>query len=232
MLSVQAGEKVAVVNGRLQIGSVLVDTYRIDRQLNGGKNAWVFAGEHRFYGPCVVKVLKIRAPRKALTYGLSEASRLAQAKSPWVATAFDAGLIDGIFYLSMAFIEGETLDEILKQELSPKRRLALGRQYLTALLSTDNVLHADPHAGNVIVAPSWKDDIDSPQLTLIDFGHGWPLVRRRVSEHRDRAVRGVMKQILCSVPGCPSGLLNSGRHISLKRYGKILRKLEPKYNES
>lgn len=234
MLTVQVANSIAVVGGRLQVGSLLCDTYRIDRQLKGGRNAWVFAGEHRYYGPCVVKVLKGSGSgwRRRFTNGLSEVSRLAQAKSPWVATAFDAGSNGDIFYFSMAFIEGETLGELLKHKLTHRRRWALGQQYLAALLSTNDVVHADPHAGNVIVAPNWQDDIESPQLTLIDFGHGWPLVRRRVKEHRDKAVRGVMKKILRELPGYPRNLLNSGRYVSLKRYEKMLRALKPKDNEA
>lgn len=232
MLNVRVDEgRFAIVDGILTFEKCAARNYVLKRQLASGANGWVYAGEHINYGPCVVKVMRGRGPswQARFTEGISEVSRLASAGSPWVAKAFDANFDGDNFYYSMKFVEGETLKDVLKQELSPRQRWRLGTQYVCALLNTRSVLHADPHAGNVIVAPDWQAAPEEDgQLTLIDFGPGWPLVKRPIRQ-RKLAMRDVVVKIARRLPGYAQHKDTLKKpHGSIPIYIKVLGELEPK----
>lgn len=231
MLDVRVSESVAVVSGSLHLGGVKISTYELTSQLKGGANAWVFAGNHPLRGPCVVKVLKGRGENWLDRYanGMSEVQRLAKfGRSSWIAPVFDASYHGDFFYYSMALVKGETLRDVLQQKLTTSERWRLGQEYIAALFHTNDVLHADPHPGNVIVAPNWRNAApDDAQFTLIDFGPGWPLVKRSL-RHRKRVMREVMLKIVRKLPGYQRYKNEfKSPHGSLTKYMRLLELLKP-----
>ena len=97
-----------------------------------------------------------------------EARAAATVRHPNLCPVYDAGEIDGIHYLSMAFIEGRPLCDLL----STKKRLAARREAATLILKlakalnaahTSGVIHRDLKPANIMI-----DGHDEP--IIMDFG--------------------------------------------------------------
>ena len=93
-----------------------------------------------------------------------EAKAISQLNHPHICTLFDVGTQDGVDYLVMEYIEGETLAERLKKGALPlDLALEYGIQIADGLDTAHRagIVHRDLKPGNVII----KDGIK-----LLDFG--------------------------------------------------------------
>ncbi len=103
-----------------------------------------------------------------------EARIAASLGHPRIVTIYDVGESDGLFYIAMRFIDGETLGQLLRREgpLEPGRALNMIGQVAEALdfAHERGVLHRDVKPANVLVEAG-------EQMTLTDFGIA------RASEH-------------------------------------------------
>jgi len=107
---------------------------------------------------------------------IREAKAAAGIRHPNICPIYDADEIEGTYYLTMAFIEGKSLDEWLKGRTTDPREAAATVQKLARALEAIHaagIVHRDIKASNVMV-----DKTGEP--ILMDFG----LARSVESEHR------------------------------------------------
>lgn len=103
----------------------------------------------------------------------TEARAISSLHHPHICTLFDVGEQDGLAFLVMEYLEGETLDDRLTRGPLPvKEMLAHALQIADALdhAHREHFVHRDLKPGNVILTPSGAK--------LLDFG----LVRRTADE--------------------------------------------------
>lgn len=102
---------------------------------------------------------------------LVEAALTAKLSHPNTVRIFDYGCSsDGIFYLAMEFLEGETLDRALtKGALGWRRVLSIGQQVARALREAHElgVVHRDLKPANVMMLSA---DDDTDHVKVLDFG--------------------------------------------------------------
>ena len=94
-----------------------------------------------------------------------EAKAISQLNHPHICTLYDIGNQDGIDYLVMEYIEGETLADRLKREpLSPREALTFAIQIAEALdeAHRHGIVHRDLKPANIVLTESG--------VKLLDFG--------------------------------------------------------------
>src|SRR5215213_3773376 len=115
--------------------------------------------------------LKLLAPEVSEQSGFRERfireSRLAaRLHHPHVVTVYDAGDADGLLYISMHYVEGTDLADVLRRDgaMEPDRALALVEQVASALDAAHEIglVHRDVKPANVL--------IDGQRAYLTDFG--------------------------------------------------------------
>ena len=97
---------------------------------------------------------------------LREAKAAAALDHPNICTVYEIGEADGKTFISMAFLEGEPLeDRIAQGPLSLKDALDIARQVAEGLQAahTKGVFHRDIKPANIIVSPEGR-------ATIMDFG--------------------------------------------------------------
>jgi serine/threonine protein kinase len=112
---------------------------------------------------------------------LREARSAAQIRSPYVCPIYEVGQVSGIFYLTMAFIEGRSLDRWIKDERhSIDEICALFRKVLLGInkAHSHNIIHRDLKPDNIMI------DADNEPI-IMDFG-----LARRVDEDISSTVAG------------------------------------------
>jgi len=118
---------------------------------------------------CALKTisLKLRDPRAAERF-IEEGQAIARlGKHPNIVQVFDAGIFENSPYIAMEFVEGETLDSIVRRRgpLPEAEVVEFGRTIALALdhAHRRGVVHRDVKPANIIV-----DTVGEPQL--LDFG--------------------------------------------------------------
>jgi hypothetical protein len=126
--------------------------------------------------PVAIKALRAQdADATVLSRFLREARSLARVEHPGVVPVYAVGREGGVYYMVMKFVEGRTLQRVLKQEapLDPDRTRTYLKDVCGALtaLHTGGLVHRDLKPGNLIVGP---DD----RITVMDLG-----IVKAVGEH-------------------------------------------------
>jgi serine/threonine protein kinase len=156
-------------------GSVLADRYLIDRKLGEGGMGEVYLAEHiRMKRKVAVKVMRAWLTKDPAAIGRfhREAENASQITHPNVAGVYDFGETDqGLVYLAMEFVEGESLTVILEREktLNHIRASDIVSQTADALAAAHSlgILHRDLKPDNVMIARSRaRTDL----VKLLDFG--------------------------------------------------------------
>jgi eukaryotic-like serine/threonine-protein kinase len=102
---------------------------------------------------------------------LVEAAMTARLSHPNTVRVLDYGSTpEGVFYLAMEYLEGETLEELLERGPLPWRRvLTMGQQISRALKEAHSlgVVHRDLKPGNIVVLAT---DDDTDHVKVLDFG--------------------------------------------------------------
>ncbi len=171
----------------------LAGRYRLDRPLGRGGMGEVWAGHDvRLRRPVAVKILRPDLARdvEARQRFEAEATAAAQLVDPHVVAIFDTGEDEGVPYIVMELLSGETLRDVLDRgPVDPARARAVADQVLAALTVAHGagIVHRDIKPGNVLRAgpDAWK---------LADFG-----IAKSLEATADLTMTGL-------VPGTPAYL--------------------------
>ena len=163
-LTLEIEDGKAIVNGLV----IEIENINLIKAFKPGANGIVFqAHEYPLDRPVAVKVWlpKKGDHRDKDEQALAEASKLAKLGHPNIVTIFRIGQLDnGLFYIIMELLPGETLKIFLKNRPELGIRFDLWYHIFNTLIyaHSKDVYHGDLHDGNII--------INEGQPKLIDFG--------------------------------------------------------------
>lgn len=153
----------------IAVGALLDGRYLLQEVLATGGMGAVFRGRDRVLErPVAVKTLH---PHLASTPHaprfIHEGETLAGLGNPNLVAVYDAGTVEGLPYLVMEYIEGESLASIIAREgpMRPETGVPLAVQICRGLAHAhaQGVVHRDIKPQNLVVTPSG-------QVKIVDFG--------------------------------------------------------------
>jgi serine/threonine-protein kinase len=154
-------------------GHIIANKYRLVRQLGRGGMGSVWAADHLALSSQVaVKIIDpaIAKNEEALTRFLREAQAAAALRSPHVVQTFDYGVHDGVPYIAMELLEGESLAQRLDKVGSiPLEETAhiltqVGRAIARA--HEAGIVHRDLKPDNIFLVRNDDEEI----AKVLDFG--------------------------------------------------------------
>jgi serine/threonine-protein kinase len=157
------------------LGTVIASGYHIQRKLGEGGMGAVYLGEHVKMGrKSAIKVMTRAMARdpEAIARFNREAANAARIAHPNVCAIYDFGETDdGLIYLVMEFVEGESLSDLLRREhvLPLHRALTILKQTADALQAAHDlgIVHRDLKPDNIMLA---RDRDGGDVVKVVDFG--------------------------------------------------------------
>jgi serine/threonine-protein kinase len=157
------------------VGSVIAERYHVLRKLGEGGMGQVYLAEHVKMGRhSAVKVMHPAMVHDADALGRfnREAANASRIDHPNVAAIYDFGETpEGLVYLAMQYVEGETLTEIVREHgaLPPHRAAEIARQAAEGLHAAHamGIVHRDLKPDNIMVTKD-QDGLDC--VKVVDFG--------------------------------------------------------------
>ncbi len=157
------------------IGQTIADRYQVLQLLGAGGMGRVYLAEHvRMGRKSALKVMNpaLAAAADAISRFNREAANASRINHPNVAQIYDFGeTADGLLYLAMEFIEGETLTRIIEREgpLPLGRAAGITKQVADALQAAHHldIVHRDLKPENIMVARHLDG---SDWVKVVDFG--------------------------------------------------------------
>lgn len=157
------------------IGSIIADRYRILSRVGEGGMGQVYMAEHiKMKRKSAIKVMRpaLVDDHEALQRFTREAENASKLSHPNVASIFDFGeTADGLVYLAMEFIDGESLHATLEREkaLHPLVAADIIGQAADALQAAHDIdiLHRDLKPDNLMLT---KRPDGTWLVKLVDFG--------------------------------------------------------------
>ena len=157
------------------VGSIIAERYHVLKLLGAGGMGRVYLAEHVKMGrQCAIKVLHPAMARDADAIGRfnREAANASRIDHPNVAAIYDFGdTPDGLLYLAMQYIEGETLTHVMKTNgaLAPLRACDITNQVAEALYAAHamGIVHRDLKPDNIMISTG-GGGIDT--VKVVDFG--------------------------------------------------------------
>jgi eukaryotic-like serine/threonine-protein kinase len=152
-----------------------LNQYKILERIGRGRMAGVFKAVHNLGQVVAIKVLPpSRAKNSQLLARFEREARLARRlKHPNVVRTFQVGEADGLHYLVMEHLEGETLDDLLRRRktLPPSEAVGLAHQTLLGLehLHEQGMVHRDVKPANLFLV-SGEGASPSPIVKILDIG--------------------------------------------------------------
>jgi serine/threonine protein kinase/tetratricopeptide (TPR) repeat protein len=141
--------------------------YLLERRLGTGGMGEVYLAHDLALGrPAAVKLLRPDLAADLPAHIRREARIFARLQHPWIATFYEAGEADGLAFLAMEYVDGETLRERLRRGALPlDHALTLVSCLLEALSHAHaaGILHRDIKPENVMV-------VGETCAKLLDFG--------------------------------------------------------------
>ena len=142
--------------------------YLIERKLGQGGMGTVYLAKDTHLGRLVaLKIPKLSSTATAAERFRREAQAMASVDHPNLCPIYDVGQIDGINFMTMAFIEGRSLDQVVdgSDPMDVAAAVKLVRQLAQALAAVHDagIIHRDIKPANIMIT---KDE--TPVLT--DFG--------------------------------------------------------------
>lgn len=176
-------------------GDILAGKYRVERVIgSGGMGVVVQATHLKLKDRVALKFLRspFASDAETLSRFEREAAIAARIKSPHVARVLDVGTLEsGSPYTVMEFLEGESLDSILKARgvLDIETAVDWLLQACEALASAHaaGVVHRDIKPSNLFVT---RGPDDSPLIKILDFGISKPswVSEASVLTHSERSM--------------------------------------------
>ena len=165
-----AGTSSSITHGRFLPGTVLAERYRIVGLLGQGGMGEVYRADDLEVGQSVaLKFLPNRLVEdpRSLERFRGEVRLARQVSHPNVCRVYDIGQINGQWFLSMQYVDGEDLAQLLKRigRFPQERAIELARQLCMGLHAAheQGVLHRDLKPANVMIDGRGK-------LLVTDFG--------------------------------------------------------------
>jgi len=162
----------------------LLSRYRILEQVGAGGMGIVYrARDERLSRDVALKVLPIGAltDEVARRRFRKEALALSQLNHPNIATVFDFDTQDGVDFLVMEYIGGESVDERVARGPLPERELIrLGTQAAEGLMAAhqSNIIHRDMKPSNLrITTDSRLKVLDFGLAQLVRTGEDWAVTK-------------------------------------------------------
>src|SRR5829696_873674 len=171
--------------------------YRITEKLGvGGQGAVYKATDLKLGRPVVIKVIppELSAKEANLKRFEREARLASSLDHPNICTIFDLDKVDGVHYISMQFVEGKNVRQLVAgRPLELKTTLLIGLQVADALAAAHSrgIIHRDIKSGNVMVT-------SSGQVKVLDFGLA------KLLDDTEAATSGIHRTELTEV-GVPYG---------------------------
>jgi tRNA A-37 threonylcarbamoyl transferase component Bud32 len=156
------------------LGRLVDERYRIDAEIGAGGMATIYRATRLHIGDVVaIKVLHsqlLREPKFAERFR-REAQAAARLKHPNVVAIHDFGVSEeGLFYLVMELVEGQTLRNIIKDAgpIAPGIAAEIVSQLCAALSEAHrrNIVHRDIKPANIVVEMTTQ----GPRVKVLDFG--------------------------------------------------------------
>jgi beta-lactam-binding protein with PASTA domain/predicted Ser/Thr protein kinase len=158
------------MNFQIAAGTMIDERYRVISRVGSGGMAEVYCAEDTQLGRRVaVKLLHERFAQDAefVERFRREASSAASLSHANIVSVYDRGEWGGTYYIAMEFLDGRSLDSIVREEapLDPDRAIELTEQVLRAarFAHRRNVVHRDLKPHNVIID-------DEGRVKVTDFG--------------------------------------------------------------
>ena len=155
-------------------GTTLADRYDIGPKLGEGGMGEVYLATHiRMKRKVAVKVMRAWLTKDPAAIGRfhREAENASQITHPNVAGVYDFGEANGLVYLAMEFVEGESLTAVLNREktLNHIRASDIVSQTADALAAAHSlgILHRDLKPDNVMIG---RTRARTDLVKLLDFG--------------------------------------------------------------
>jgi eukaryotic-like serine/threonine-protein kinase len=157
------------------VGQIIADRYRVLSLIGEGGMGRVYLAEHVHMGrKSAVKVLSpaLAFSAEAISRFHREAANASRINHPNVAAIYDFGeASEGVMYLAMEYVEGETLTMMLQREgrLEVTRAAQLTKQAADALASAHHlgIVHRDLKPDNIMVARNMEG---GDLVKVVDFG--------------------------------------------------------------
>src|SRR6185437_15261633 len=147
------------------IGQVIADRYQVLQLLGEGGMGRVYLAEHVRMGR--KSAVKVMSPNLALS-----AEAISRINHPNVAQIYDFGeTSDGMLYLAMEFVEGETLRQLIERDgpMPAPRAADITMQVAGALAAAHHlgIVHRDLKPDNVMIA---RHHDGTDWVKVVDFG--------------------------------------------------------------
>ena len=157
------------------VGQVVADRYHIIKKLGEGGMGAVYLGEHVKMGrKSAIKVMNpgMAHDPDAVSRFNREASNASRISHPNVCQIYDFGeTTDGLIYLAMEFIEGQSLTDLIDREgaLPAVRAASILKQSADALQAAHDlgIVHRDLKPDNIMITQA-RDGADV--VKVVDFG--------------------------------------------------------------
>jgi serine/threonine protein kinase len=157
------------------IGSVIADRYHVIRKLGEGGMGQVYLAEHVKMGRMsAIKVMTQSLVHDADAVGRfnREAANASRINHPNIAAIYDFGeTADGLIYLAMEFVEGESLTKLCEAlgALPAPRAAEIARQVASALEAAHErgIVHRDLKPDNIMISRG-REGADL--VKVVDFG--------------------------------------------------------------
>ena len=158
------------------LGRTIAARYRLIRRLGSGGMSVVYLARHELIAR--LSAIKILRPELSLITEhrerfLREARAVNRINHENIVEITDVGESDGIAYLVMEFVEGESLlVTIQRGRVSWPRALRIGMQVASALARAHQmgVIHRDLKPENILLVKRSATDNESEHVKLTDFG--------------------------------------------------------------
>ncbi|MFL5244409.1 MAG: serine/threonine protein kinase [Gemmataceae bacterium] len=161
--------------------------YKILDRLGRGRMAGVYRAVHPLGQTVAIKVLPPSKAKDPHLFGrFQREARLAlRLKHPNIVGTFQIGETDGVHYLVMEHLEGETLEEALQRRgrLPPEQAVRIVYQALKGLqyIHEQGLVHRDLKPANLMLLPQTSKHVDTTlgsRVKILDIG----LARLEVEE--------------------------------------------------
>ena len=156
------------------LGQVLEGRYKVLEFLGRGGMSTVYKVEHQILSKILaMKFLQAQLVTKtdSVMRFQREGKAMARLQHPNLCSVTECSIIDGVPYLVMEFLQGQSLDQILNEEkrLSAKRTIEIMMQVADGLehAHQEGIVHRDIKPSNIMMTPT---ESGGEAAKVVDFG--------------------------------------------------------------